>query len=382
MIKNKVIITILILLLIGSIPKILRYLESKNSDNSTFTAYYEIVKQDNKVPEIQISGELKPYYKTEIYSKIDGLLEKRLVNIGDNVKKDDILAIISAPVTDSEEIMTEEEVNTNKNSIKEAQYRMNFAKDTYLRYKNAFNDGAISPQEIQEKENNYKTAEAEYKIATTRLNESEAKLKRIKEVQKYKYIRAPFDGIITKYNVDDGANIVAGGSSTSTRLFEIAEINKLRLRLDIPQSYANKIKSGDEISFFVPENPTKHYKGILSTFTKSFDDTTRTMTAEMIVENEDLQLYSGMYVKAIIPLNKNNNLIMVSNSSIITDKDGTKILTIDELNKLHYKKVIIGEDFGDLSEIISGININDKVVINYNDTLKEGQSIISKEAEN
>ena len=88
---------------------------------------------------------------------------------------------------------------------------------------------------MQNKETDYKTAQMEYNIA-------QASLKRANDMQRYEYINAPFSGVITKYNLDSGANVVAGGSTTSTMLFEISQIDKLRLRIDIPQSYIDRVK--------------------------------------------------------------------------------------------------------------------------------------------
>lgn len=314
-----------------------------------------------------MSGELKPYYHSDIYSKIDGILDKRFVNIGDNVKQGDLLAVISAPLIDSDKMMAQK-------SLAEAEYRQTLAHDTYFRYKSAFNDGAIAPQEMQNKETDYKTAQMQYKVA-------EANLKRANSMQNYEYIKAPFSGVITKYNLDAGANVVAGGSTTSTLLFEISQIDKLRLRIDIPQSYIDRVQLNQKIKFFIPEELDKIYVGTLSKLSKSFDSSTRTMKAEITVENKDLKLYAGQYVKTIIPFETKNKILLVKNSTIITDENGSRVLTVNN-NILHFKRVVIGKDFGDVVEIIKGLNENDKIIINYNDNLKEGQKVLSKKAKN
>lgn len=364
--KNKIILLITILLILGTIPKAWRFVKTLHTDSQPFTAYYENVTYDNKIPDIQLSGELKPYYNSEIYSKIDGILEKRFVNIGDNVKQGEMLAIISAPLIDSDKTMAQK-------SLTEAQYRQTLAHDTYTRYQKAFKDGAISPQEMQTKETDYQTAQIEYKIAL-------ASLKRANSMQNYEYIKAPFSGVITKYNLDSGANVVAGGSTTSTLLFEISQIDKLRLRIDIPQSYIDRVKLNQKIKFFVPEEPDKIYIGTLSKLSKSFDATTRTMKAEITVENKDLKLFAGQYVKTIIPFETKNKMLLVKNSAIITDENGSRVLTVDDNNILHFKKVEIGKDFGDVVEITKGLSEKDRIVVNYNDNLKDGQKVLSKEA--
>ena len=364
--NNKIIIAIIILFILGTIPKVWRFAKSLHTDNQPFTAYYETVTYDNKIPDIQLSGELKPYYHSEIYSKIDGILDKRYVNIGDNVKQGDILAIVSAPLIDADKTMAQK-------SLTEAQFKRTLAQDTYNRYRKSFKDGAISPQEMQTRETDYQTAQMEYKIALANLN-------RANSMQNYEYIKAPFSGVITKYNVDAGANVVAGGSTTSTLLFEISQIDKLRLRIDIPQSYIDRVKLNQKIKFFIPEEPDKIYIGTLSKLAKSFDDSTRTMKAEITVDNKDLKLFAGQYVKTIIPFESKNKILLVKNSSVITDENGSRVLTVDDNGILHFKKVEIGKDFGDVVEITKGLTPQDKIVTNCNDNLKDGQKVLSKEA--
>lgn len=179
--KNKIILAIVILLLLGTVPKVWRFVSALRTENQPFTAYYETVTFDNKIPDIQLSGELKPYYNSEIYSKIDGILDKRLVNIGDNVKQGDLLAVVSAPLIDADKTMAQK-------SLTEAQFKRTLARDTYLRYQKAYKDGAIAPQEMQTKETDYKTAEMEYKIALANLN-------RANSMQNYEYIENSRKGI-------------------------------------------------------------------------------------------------------------------------------------------------------------------------------------------
>lgn len=362
--KNKIILLVIILIICGSIPKAWRFFKTINSEEQPFTAYYEKVTFDNKIPDVELSGELRPYFCSEIYSKVDGILEKRFVNIGDNVKKGELLAIVSAPLVDEDKSMAQK-------SLVDAQYRYNLAKDTYFRYKNSFADGAISPQEMQMKETDFKSAEAQYKVA-------KANLQRATEMQNYEYIKAPFDGVVTKYNLDTGANVVAGGSSTSTLLFEVSQIDKLRLRIDIPQSYIDRVKLNQKISFFVPETPEKTYFGTLSKLSKSFDNLTRTMKAEITVDNKDLGLFAGQYVKTVIPFENKNKMLLIKNSSLVTSKDGTRVLTVDDNGILHFKNIVIGKDFGDVVEIKNGLTENDKIVVNCNDNLTDGQKVLSK----
>jgi len=379
--KKAFLISIIALLLTwGTIPKVVRFFETRKTIPEKYTVYYEIPSNNMKISPLELSGELKPYYSTQVYSKIDGLLEQRYVNIGDSVKKGQLLAVIAAPVVDSDKITAEANLNSAQKSLFEAEYKLNYAKGTFERYKNAA--GAISVQELQTKEKDFNTAQMEYKIAKANVESAKAQLKRAAELKNYEKITAPFDGIITNYNVDAGSNIVAGGSATSTVLFEISQIDKLRLRADIPQSYLSGIKENTEIKFYIPENPDKIYSGKIERIQKSLDAITRTMKIEIVTQNKNNELFSGLYVKIIIPSAGNSKNILIKNEYIVQDGRGTGVVIVDNNNKLRFVPVTIGKDYGDVVEVLKGLNGNEKIITNYNDSLTEGQEVIAKKNTN
>ena len=102
------------------------------------------------------------------------------------------------------------------------------------------------------------------------------------------------------------------------------------------------------------------------------------MKAEITVDNKDLKLFASQYVKTIIPFQANNKMLLIKNSSLINDENGIRVLTVDDNNILHFKKIEIGKDFGDVVEIKKGLSANDKIIVNYNDNLIEGQEVLSK----
>lgn len=375
--KAIIILAVTFFLILGTVPKIIRFAENRNSEEQKFTVYYETPSHNAAIPDIELSGELKPYYSAQIYSKIDGLLKNRYVNLGDKVRKGQLLATIDAPVTDSDKISAESGLNAAQKALIEAEYKLNYAKETFERYKNASN--AISVQELKSKEIDYNSAQMEYRIAKANVQTAQSQLRRASELKKYEEIAAPFDGIVTNYNVDAGSNIVAGGSSTSTVLFEISQVDKLRLRADIPQSYLNRIKNGEEIKFYVPEKPNKIYTGKIERIQKSLDSTSRTMKIEIITPNKNEELFAGLYVRIIIPSKEpSGKNLLIKNEYVITDSFGTRVLTVEN-NKLHFIPVEIGNDYGEVVEIVKGLKGNEKIVTNYNDSLTEAQQVIAKE---
>lgn len=376
--KHIFVIFFAFLLIMGILPKFIRFVESKQTANETYTAYYEQISFDTKLPDIELNGELKPYYFAQIFPKIDGTLKNRYVNIGDTVKKGQLLATIEAPLIDADKKTAEADLILYQKALTEATYKLNFTKETYERYKSSSVGGAISAQDLSLKENDFKVAQMEYKIAVQNLERAKSLLKRATELQNYEYIKAPFDGVITKYNADIGANIVSGGSSTSDAMFEISQNNKLRLRIDVPQSYLDRIKQNQEIKFYTLENPNEIYSGKITQISKSLDKVSRTMKIEICVDNSAEKLYPNLYVKAVIPANKNKKMLLVKNELIINNSKGSQVLTVDKDDKLHFVPVVIGKDFGDVVEITQGLNGSEKLVTNISDSLVEGQKVVAK----
>lgn len=378
--KQIFIIVVSSLIVLGILPKFIRFIETRQNVNEPYTAYYEQISFDTKLPDIELNGELKPYYFAQIFPRIDGTLKNRYINIGDTVKKGQILAIIDAPLVDADKKTAEADLILYQKALTEATYKLNFTKETYQRYKSSSVGGAISTQDLSSKKNDFNVAQMEYKIAVQNVERAKSLLKRATELKNYEYIKAPFDGVITKYNADIGANIVSGGSSTSDSLFEISQNDKLRLRIDVPQSYIDRIKQNQEIKFYTLENPNKIYSGKITQISKIFDNVSRTMKIEISVDNSSNELFAGLYVKTIIPANKNKKMLLVKNELIINNSKGTQVLTIDKDDKLHFVPVVIGKDFGDVVEITQGLKGSEKLVTNISDSLKEGQKVVAKQS--
>ena len=152
---------------------------------------------------------------------------------------------------------------------------------------------------------------------------------RIQALMDYKNVRAPFTGVISKYNVDVGANVVAGGSSTSTSLFEIQQIDKFRVSLNIPQNYIPYVKLGMTVDLYTPNNPKNKFKGVITQNSQTLDPISRTMEVVAIINNEgDTGLYPGLYVKSDIHINGEEKILTVNPACLTTLNTGRYVLGI------------------------------------------------------
>lgn len=384
--KRNIIITIVaFLLLVGIIPKAVRFITTSiNAREAKYVALVEKPTLTNGQDGIELSGELKPYLQTEMFSRINGLVSERYVQLGDHVKKGQLLATIDTPDLDAEASSAKSALISTEKHLMETKYQYNFAKQTYERFKNSSSDGAISRQDLETKYNEFKTSEMNYLGAQADVDKAKQDLNRLTALQGYKRVIAPFDGVISKYNIDAGANVVSGGSSTSTSLFEIQQIDKFRATIFVPQNYVRFIKDGQAVEVYIPENPSQKFKGYISQISGKLDNVSRAMEVALIIPNDGKSgLYSGLYVKTNIDIKDKQKYLTINPACLTTfNSPDQYVAQVKPDSTIHFIKVKQGRDFGDKVEILEGLKGDENLITNINDNLKEGDKVEFKDIQN
>ena len=382
--KNIIIAIVVLLLLVGIIPKVVRFITTSiNAREAKYVALVEQPSLTNGEDGLELSGELKPYLQTEMFSRINGLVSERCVQLGDHVKKGQLLATIDTPDLDAEAASAKSALISAEKHLMETKYQYNFAKQTYERFKNSSSDGAISRQDLDTKYNEFKTSEMNYLGAQADVDKAKQDLNRLTALQGYKRVVAPFDGVISKYNIDAGANVVSGGSSTSTSLFEIQQIDKFRATIFVPQNYVRFIKDGQAVEVYIPENPSQKFKGYISQISGKLDNVSRAMEVALIIPNDGKSgLYSGLYVKTNIDVKDKQKYLTINPACLTTfNSPDQYVAEVKPDSTIHFIKVKQGRDFGEKVEILEGLKGDEKLITNINDNLKEGDKVEFKETE-
>ena len=382
--KNIIIAIVAFLLLVGTIPKVVRFITTSiNAREAKYVALVEKPTLTNGEDGLELSGELKPYLQTEMFSRINGLVSERCVQLGEHVKKGQLLATIDTPDLDAETASAKSALISAEKHLMETKYQYNFAKQTYERFKNSSSDGAISRQDLDAKYNEFKTSEMNYLGAQADVDKAKQDLNRLTALQGYKRVVAPFDGVISKYNIDAGANVVSGGSSTSTSLFEIQQIDKFRATIFVPQNYVRFIKDGQAVEVYIPENPSQKFKGYISQISGKLDTVSRAMEVALIIPNDGKSgLYSGLYVKTNIDIKDKQKYLTINPACLTTfNSPDQYVAEVRPDSTIHFIKVKQGRDFGDKVEILEGLKGDEKLITNINDNLKEGDKVEFKVVE-
>jgi RND family efflux transporter MFP subunit len=412
---------VIILFILGIVPRILDMMELKQAHQETVDAvpvvHTVIAKPASSTESLVLPGNIGAILYTTIYARIDGYLKSRFVDIGDVVKKGQLLAVIESPTVDEAVNQAKADLDkakadllsaeaslkqaiaediTKQADVEKSKANVNYATVTVKRWQDLCFRGAVSQQSRDEKVRFYEaqTAElkaaisnekaAQAKVATAQANVVAAKanvkakaadLARVAADQNFEKVVAPFDGIITLRKVDPGALITKGSSTSTLELFQIADIRRMRIYIGVPQRVARYLQDGMTADILMPEYPERVFKAVVTNISGALDPNTRTRQTEVQIDNVDHSLLPGMYSEVRFNALREAPWIRVPGTTIITRADGQYLVVVDSNNKVHYQKILLGRDYGDEIEIRVGLKGGEQVVISPSDDLQEGETV-------
>jgi multidrug efflux pump subunit AcrA (membrane-fusion protein) len=339
-------------------------------------------RQADKTVSLMLPGNIQAVTETPILARAEGYLIKRTADIGDRVKAGQELAELATPELDQQVEQAKATVQQTRAALTQARANLsqakansNLAEVTAKRNSTLVTRGVLSKQEGDQSTANYQAqlaqvqaAEATISAAQQNVNAAEANLQRLTEMQSFKIIRAPFDGIITLRNIDTGTLINTG----STLLFRIAQTNVLRIFINVPQANYNDLHVGAIADINVQELPGRKFIGKITRISGALDTNTRTMLTEVQIRNSDNSLLPGMYAQVTLSVTRSHPPVIVPGDAVVVQNKGTVAAVVDDRNRVHFQPINIGRDYGSVVEVSSGLKPGDKVVINPGDQVHEG----------
>lgn len=307
--------------------------------------------------ELTLPGDVRAYADAPIYARTSGYLKSWKVDIGTRVKKGDLLAEIDAPEIDQQLLQAQADLATAIANAK-------LARSTAERWIEQRKSDAVSQQETDEK-----IGEAAAREALR--DSAHANVERLRELQGYKRIVAPFSGVITVRNIDIGTLVNA---ASGVELFHITANEKLRVYIQVPQIYTAHIKSGLEASLEFAERPDQRFTGKLVRSADAIDNETRTLRAEIEVDNSTAKLLAGSYARVHLKLPVQSALRLPV-STLIFRRDGLQVATVNAQQQIHLQSIQLGRDYGTEVEVVAGLKAEDAVVNNPPDAIAEGQTV-------
>jgi len=321
-------------------------------------------KQGAPADSFVLPGNVSSYTDAPIYARTSGYLTKWYYDIGAKVKKGALLAEIATPELDQQLAQAEADLATSEATASNARTQAE-------RYKGLVTSDAVSKQDTETFVNQAASTSAAVRSA-------QANVQRLKELQGFEKVYAPFDGVVTARNIDTGQLINQGAAN---QLFHLQAIQTLRVYTNVPEVYTQSIKNGAKIDLAFPEHPGKVYQGTVVRTAASIDPTNRTLLVEIDVDNRAGELLPGSLAQVHFKTPHIGNTFIVPASALIFRREGLRVATVVNGNEAHLAPIIIGEDDGATVQVISGLNPTDKVVQDPPDSIIEGEKLHVETAE-
>jgi multidrug efflux pump subunit AcrA (membrane-fusion protein) len=424
-----IVVVFLLILFLGWIPRHHRKEETE-----------EKAKQEQESPTIEVlkvrhlqnngglvlPGTTTPLTESSIYARANGYLKKRYVDIGDHVYKGELLALIDAPDLDQLVAQARQQLNQVEAQLAQQETQLALTKVTVDRYRVLVAKGVFSRQDGDQREADYQAQVANVAAAERNVEAFRANLNHSIALQSYEKVTAPFDGIITQRNVENGDLISAQGSSGGTPpttqgsgmtssqsanagtnsygssgtgpnfatpstgtgtqggpLFTIADNRRLRILVSVPEGYASNVHIGQKAVLHFQEFPTAAFYGDVTRTAGSVDQNTRTMITEVQIDNSSGHLLPGMYAVATFQGAHGQGPLVVSGDAVAIRKD-TPTVAVIQNGKVKLVPVLLGRDLGPQIEIMGGLNEGDLIASTFTDQVKDGANVktrMSKEAQ-
>jgi RND family efflux transporter MFP subunit len=347
------------------------------------------------VNSIALSGEFRPFQEVDVHAKVAGYIRKIYVDVGDRVKAGQTLAVLEVPELNAQLQGADAAVRRAKDAIRRARGDMDRTQSlhgathldyTRLKEASAARPGLIAEQELDDAQAKDKEGEAQIASDEAALSEAQNQLgvavaeqKQLSAMSDYTRIVAPFNGVVTRRNVDNGALVQAGTNSNTQALpvVSVAETNLFRLTLPVPESAVPMVRLGTIVTVHV-SSLNRDFEGKVSRFSDSVNQETRTMHTEVDVPNKNGSIVEGMYAEVNLSLATKQDALVVPTQAVTRDGPRASVLVVNPQDRVEEREVKIGMEGADQLEIVSGLAPNERVVVGARSQFRAGDLVVPK----
>ena len=325
---------------------------------------------------LTLPGNVEAAQSTALQARTNGYLKALHADIGDRVKAGKLLAEIAAPEVDAELEQAKASLQQAQVTVGRATNEFNFNKATFDRYTGLSETGGVTQQQLDERRSAFNIANSSLKAANANVAAAEAAVKRYTELQSFQRIVAPFDGTITARGYDLGALVSStAAAGTGRELFRIEQTTALRAFVTVPQGYVTAVRPGQEADLLVRNFPGKPFKGKVERTAGALDPATRTLRVEVEFPNPDGVLFPGMYGQVRFDLKPEHPPLTVPTAALVFGPDGMRVAVVGPDDKVQFRPVALGRDYGNEAEVAEGLTGDERVVTNPGDRLANGVEV-------
>ena len=324
-------------------------------------------------PDLVLPGQTAAWYDATIYARVNGYVAKWSVDIGDHVKKGQVLATIETPELDAELNAAKAQLRASRAQVSVRRAEAEFSRTTNERWRDS-PKGVVSDQERESKKADFESAQARLYAAEAQVALDESRVEQYGVLAQFKQVVAPFDGTITERKIDVGNLVTAGSASTTTPLYRMSQTDPLRVFVDVPQSAAEELTAGVPAEIRPAEGAGSVVAGKIARSAESISAQSRTMRVEVDIPNSGHALVPGMYVNAAFRLQA-KGLVEVPAAALVFKANGPQVATVDAGGNIRFKSVAIARDNGSQIELASGIQPGERLVLNISSQIAAGQRV-------
>src|SRR5712664_2407408 len=308
---------------------------------------------------LTLPGNVQPFNRAAILARVNGYVKSWDHDIGSPVKAGQVLATIDAPDLD-------QQLGQAKATLASVRANHQIASLTANR-----NNILLQKQIVAQQLADQTTADEKAKEAVVDANE--ANVRQLEAMQSFKTLAAPFDGVVTARNVELGMLINSGGSGQP--LFEVSDLHRVRIYVQVPQSFTAGLAPGMKATFEMPQYPGVQFDAKLPHISKSINASSHSMQVELQADNSAGKFFCGSYCNVHFEIPTDANLVKIPSTALITGNQGTEVATLDGSDKVVLKSVKLGRDLGDSVEVIAGLTPSDRIINSPPETLATGDTI-------
>lgn len=328
------------------------------------------VRDSGAVMKVTLPATTTAFEAANIFARASGYIEKRYVDIGDRVKKGDLLAEITAPELDQQIAQAQATLAQNQAALQQAQASRELADVTNARDSNLVKQGWLTAQQGDNDRLTLRAQQAAVNVARSNITAQEAQIRVLQQEKAYQRVVAPFDGVITQRNVDNGSLVQAG----STFMFTLMHSNVIRTQVFVPQDEAFGVTPGVDADIRVPEIPDRAFPGKVTRIATALQPGSRTLLTEIDVPNPDGALNPGIYCTVELWIPRKTPSMLIPADALVFDQNGLHVAVVRN-GIVHLQKVSIARDFGTSIEVRDGVRAGDQVVLNPAVNMVEGSKV-------
>src|SRR6266403_1130615 len=308
---------------------------------------------------LTLPGNIQPFNKAAIFARVNGYVKSWDHDIGSPVKAGQALATIDAPDLD-------QQLSQAKATLASVSANLQIASLTADR-----NNVLLKKQIVAQQLADQTTADAVAKEAVVDANE--ANVRQLEAMQSFKTLAAPFDGVVTARNVEIGQLISPGGSGPP--LFEVSDLHRVRIFVQVPQSFSAGLVPGLKATFEMPQYPGVQFDATVSHISRSINATSHSMQVELQADNAAGKFFGGSYCNVHFEIPADANVVTIPSTALVTGNRGTQVATLDSSDKVVLEQVQLGRDLGDSVEVVSGLSPSDRIINNPPETVAAGDTV-------